>query len=181
MVKKIFLVFTLIFTTNILLAEANSTKKEVKAENSSSLEAAYKLLDEMNLKKVYDDAVNGSTQRLIQANEAFKGIEGKIKDFYKKYIGWDSVKKDLAKLYSKYYTPEELKDITAFYKTKTGKKVLATMGKLSYEGQMLTQKRLRPHLNELKKILDDAVEKSKKQKSKESKTAKKDDKKEEKK
>jgi hypothetical protein len=180
MVKKIMLAFMLIFTTATLYAEGNNTKpqEQTKEQKSDSLEAAYKLLDEMNLKKVYENAVNGSTQRLIAANKNFKSVEGEIKAFYQKYIGWDSVKKDLAKLYSKYYTPQELQDITNFYKTKTGKKVLATMGKLAYEGQMLTQKRLRPHLNELKKILDEAMDKSKKESNT---TAKKETKKEEKK
>jgi len=184
MVKKIMLAFMLIFTTATLYAEGNNTKaqEEKKEQKGDNLEAAYKLLDEMNLKKVYENAVNGSTQRLIAANKNFKSIEDKIKAFYQKYIGWDSVKQDLAKLYSKYYTKEELEDITNFYKTKTGKKVLATMGKLAYEGQMLTQKRLRPHLDELKKILDDAMEKSKKENKKEANTTdKKDTKKEEKK
>ncbi len=184
MVKKIMLALMLIFASASVYAEGNNTKAQEpkKEEKSNSLDAAYKLLEEMNLKKVYENAVNGSTQRLIAANKNFKSIEGKIKAFYQKYIGWDSVKEDLAKLYSKYYTPQELEDITNFYKTKTGKKVLATMGKLAYEGQMLTQKRLRPHLDELKKILDEAMEKAKKEDKKESNsTAKKEDKKEEKK
>jgi hypothetical protein len=182
MLKKIILVFLLTFTSVALFAEGNNTNansaQTQKEDSKANLEAAYKLLDEMNLKKVYESAVNNSTQRLIQANKNFKSIEDKIKAFYQKYIGWDSVKEDLAKLYSKYYTPKELEDITNFYKTPTGKKVLATMGKLAYEGQLITQKRLRPHLNELKKILDDAMEKAKKEEPKDSnKTTAKEDKK----
>jgi len=66
------------------------------------------------------------------------------------------------KLYAKYYTIDELKDITAFYKTKTGKKVLASMGRLSYEGQMITRSKLQPHIDELKAILDKVTKDSKK-------------------
>ncbi len=148
--------------------ETNSTKNDMnvskikksvkkKEELKTSLQEAEKLLDEINLEKVYKAAVNNSTYRLIRANSKFKKVEGKIRSFYQKYIGWDSMKKDLAKLYAKYYTAQELRDIAAFYKTKTGKKVLATMGKLTYEGQMITRKKLEPHIAELRKILDSAM------------------------
>ena len=168
MLKKLLLATTIIFSSSMLVAEGNSTKEatpkkvETKASNSDNLDVAYKLLEQMNLKKIYDNAVEGATQRLVNANKNFKPIESKIKGFYQKYIGWDSVKKDLAKLYSKYYTKSELEDITNFYKTKTGQKVLATMGKVAREGQTITQNRLRPHLKELKAILDKANFKNKK-------------------
>lgn len=166
MIKKVILIFAIVFSTNTLFAENNSTKAtetnatKTTASKDDSISAAYNLLKEMNLKKVYDNAVEASTKRLVVANSNFKSVEGKIRDFYKKYIGWDSVKNDLAKLYSKYYTKQELEDITNFYKSKTGQKVLATMGQLSYEGQMMTQKRLKPHLQELKAILDNAMKKA---------------------
>ena len=147
---------------------ATSEKKEKKIEEGA-LEAAKKLLEEMGLKKVYENAVNNSTKRLVNANPAFEKIKDKIKAFYEKNIGWDVMKEDLAKLYAKYFSKKELEDITAFYKTPTGKKVLSKMGQLTYEGQMLTRKRLEPHLNELKKLLDDAAAKENKQKPKQAK------------
>jgi len=173
-VVGIFLLFSLL-STSYLLAEGNvtkgeSAKKVVKAQKKEdkALEAAKVLLDEMNLKQVYINAVNGLTQRLINANAKFKKVDKKIKAFYQKYIGWKSMKDDLAKLYAKYYTAEELNDITKFYSTKTGKKVLKTMGKLTYEGQMLTQKKLQPHLKELQDILDEAMKEDTKKENKKS-------------
>jgi hypothetical protein len=177
MIKRLLLAIAIMFTSSTLYAEGNNT---AKADNNKSaavkadkLEPAYKLLEAMNLKSVYIGAVDGYAKRLVKANTNFKSIEGKIKDFYQKYVSWDIMKKDLAKLYSSYYNEKELNDITNFYKTDTGKKVLATMGKVAYEGQMLTQKRLKPHLNELKSLLDSAIKKAKdkeaKAKEKESK------------
>lgn len=152
---------------NLSKNDANASKIEKKVQKKSvikksegvkaSIQEAQKLLDEMNLEKVYKAAVNSSTSRLIKANSKFKKVEGKIRAFYEKYIGWDSMKQDLIRLYTKYYTAQELRDITAFYKTKTGKKVLATMSKLTHEGQMITRRKLQPHIAELKKILDSAM------------------------
>ena len=162
MIKQFVFSFALFFTFLMPLqaiAEGNTTAvaKSTSASKDDSVAEAMKLLNEMNLKAVYENAVKNSTIRLVNANPKFKKIEGKIKAFYNKYIGWNGMKKDLAKLYAKYYTVDELKEITNFYKTKTGQKVLATMGKLAYDGQMITQNRLKPHLEELKKILDEAA------------------------
>ncbi len=180
MIKQLFLVFALFFAFIIptqAIAEGNTTVKATTVKKEDSVAEAMKLLDEMNLKAVYENAVKNSTIRLVNANPKFKNVEDKIKSFYNKYIGWDSMKKDLAKLYAKYYTVQELKEITNFYKTKTGKKVLATMGRLSYDGQMITQNRLKPHLDELKKILDDAASAEPKKEAKKSAKKKEEDKK----
>ena len=165
MIKHIVFSLTLLFTFILptqAVAEGNTTAPAVSEVKEDSIAEAMKLLTEMNLKSVYENAVRNSTIRLVNANPKFKKVEGKIKSFYSKYIGWDGMKEDLAKLYAKYYTAQELKEITSFYKTKTGKKVLKTLGQLAYEGQKITQNRLKPHLEELKKILDEADAKPKK-------------------
>ena len=172
-----FLFFSLLAPAG-LIAESNATKvnndtkakveKKVENNKDDAIKAAMALLEEMNLKQVYIKAVDGLTNRLISANSKFKKVAKEIKAFYNKYIGWDAMKEDLAKLYAKYYTADELRDIANFYKTKTGQKVLKTMGKLTYEGQLLTQKRLKPHLKELQAILDKAMEDNSKKETKKS-------------
>jgi hypothetical protein len=153
--------------------EASSKTESNATKSDNRVEAAKVLLEEMGLEAVYKKAVENSTKRLVDANPNFKKIESKIKDFYENSIGWSVMKDDLAKLYAKYYTTDELKDITNFYKTKTGKKVLKTMGNLTYEGQMLTRKRLLPHMEELKKMLDKAAKEGEKKEAKAKKSNKK--------
>ncbi|NPA28245.1 MAG: DUF2059 domain-containing protein [Epsilonproteobacteria bacterium] len=161
--KKV-IVWLVILSSLSLFVEAKNNDTSIKKgsiKENSAVEEAKKLLDEMNLKAVYKSAVNKSTQRIVQADPRFKKIESNIKAFYEKYIGWRVMREDLAKLYAKYFTPQELREITNFYKTKTGKKVLATMNKLTYEGQRLTRKKLMPHMKELQKMLDDALKEKK--------------------
>ncbi len=159
MVKKLLLVCILAFSTTALFAESNSSKSEDsnKSGSSASIDAAFKLFKVMKQDVGSQKAVSYATKRLISANKNFKNIEPKIKDFYQKYIGWSAVKNDLAKLYTKYYSIDDLNNLSKFYETKTGQKVLLTMGKLSYEGQVLIQNRVKTHLSELKSILDAAT------------------------
>jgi len=149
--------------------EAKGIKKVTQNISNDRIEAAKDLLKEMNLKSASEDAVDNFTTRLVEADSKFKKIEDKIREFYNKYIGWDSMKDDLAKLYAKHYTAEEIKDIIKFYKTKTGKKVLKNIGKLSYEGQMITREKLQLHIDELKDILKKATDDNKETSKKERK------------
>ncbi len=163
MLKRVIVTSIILLSVSNLYGEGNITKavdsnKTAKKELSSK-EAAYKLLDIMNYKATADKTVAFYTNRLINANSDFKKVEDKIKAFYEKYIGWNSVRDKFAKLYAKYFTAEELNQIAEFYQTKTGKKALNLMGKLTLEGQNLIQDRYRKHLNELKDILDSVAKK----------------------
>lgn len=52
----------------------------------------------------------------------------------------DSLIEKLTPLYTKYYTEKEIEDLTAFYKSPTGKKMVETMPDLMKESMMIGQK-----------------------------------------
>ena len=166
MFKKSLVGVVLLLSLSISATSADeNVAKETKGINkvtqnisNDRIEVAKDLLTEMNLKSASEGAVDNFTNRLVEADSKFKKIEDKIRAFYNKYIGWDSMKDDLAKLYAKHYTTKEIKDIIKFYKTKTGKKVLKNFGKLSYEGQMITREKLQLHIDELRVILKKAID-----------------------
>ena len=168
MVKKSLLVVSLLATSaTVAMAESNATTKKdanktvakvVKKDTKADAVAqAKELFKQMNLSNVYKYAVDNATNRLVSVNPAFKPIKSKIKAFYQKNIGWNNISDDIAKLYAKHYTVDELKKLTEFYKTPLGQKTLKVSPTLAMEGQKLTQKRLTSHLKELKAMLDKAV------------------------
>jgi len=181
MLKKSIVAIVAIFAISSLYAKApekkdtNATKtKVVKKSNEDAVKIAKELFKEMKLEKVYKYAVNNATANVVAINPKFKKIENKIRDFYEKTIGWSSIKDDIAKLYAKYYTVDELKKLIEFYKTPLGQKTLKVTPKLSFEGQKLVRSKLQANMDKLKAILDKAVGKTEK-------PAKKDNKKEHKK
>ena len=190
MVKKSLLVVGLLaISVTVATAEGNATKVTKKDANKTVAKVAKKdtkadavaqakdLFKAMNLNSVYKYAVNNATARLVSVNPAFKPIKSKIKAFYEKNIGWQSISDDIAKLYAKHYTADELKKLTEFYKTPLGQKTLKVSPTLAMEGQKLTQERLTSHLKELKAMLDKAVKhaEAKSKKSEHKKSDKKDE------
>lgn len=66
---------------------------------------------------------------------------------------------EMVPLYARYYTVQEVEQLTAFYQTPLGRKMLATMPQLSAESMAISQRVLIPRVNAvLEKILRTALE-----------------------
>ncbi len=158
-----------------LSAEApkEAVKKEAKVEkqsiDKSAIEAAKKLFEAMNLKKVYKQIVDASTMSLVQREPKLISVKDKIRAFYQKHIGWDAVKDDMAKIYAKYYSAKDLEELTKFYMTDLGKKTLALLPKISQEGRALGMKKIVSNQKELQDIVQKALAPKKKETKKDSK------------
>ena len=136
---------------------ANTTKSETG--DKKHLQVAHELLESMNMKAVYNKMLVKMTDNLVTKIPALKNSKEKILEFYRKYIGWDAIKDDQAKIYKKYFSIKEMEDLKNFYKTETGKKTLSLMPEIMTEGQVLAQKKIVPHMDELKKIMAESLKK----------------------
>ncbi len=157
----------LLASTTISADEPISTPKVV---NSESISEAYEMLETMHMDKTYKKMID----RMIGAQAAIlppKLKEDKnkmekynkiMKDFLVKYVSWDKVSDDMAKLYAKYYTTEELRHIKAFYLTPVGQKTLRLMPKLVNEGMQLSQSKIMPHIKEMQEEIMELMKEDKK-------------------
>ncbi|MFM2085313.1 MAG: hypothetical protein RLZZ237_182 [Pseudomonadota bacterium] len=72
----------------------------------------------------------------------------------------EELRAEMVQLYARYYTVQEIEQLTAFYKTPLGRKLLATMPKLSVESVEISQRVLIPRVNAvLEKIKRASTEK----------------------
>ncbi len=75
----------------------------------------------------------------------------KIVEMMKKELAWEKIKDDYIRIYTKVYSEKELKDITEFYKSPTGSKMVDRMPQLLQESMALSQKNLQKILPEIMK------------------------------
>ena len=67
-------------------------------------------------------------------------------------VGWDMLKPDMVKLYTRNFNEQEMKDLIRFYESPLGKKVLEQMSSLTAQSAQLTQSKLEtavPKVNQL--------------------------------
>jgi len=122
---------------------------------------ALTLLATMNMKESYDGMIKRITQMQVQANPQLKAIEPTIEAFFTKYMGWEAQRGDIAALYAKNYTTEELKELNKFYQTPLGQKTVQIMPQLAAASAQIGQSRMMKHMPEMKAMIESELKKVK--------------------
>jgi hypothetical protein len=115
--------------------------------------AAMRLLKITNTEKTLDTSMNQMLKIQMQAKPALRPYENVMKKFLRKYISWDTLKNDLAKLYMAEFTEKELNEIIAFYKTPTGKKAIEKIPVIMQKSAQLSVQRIQEHKSELQEMI----------------------------
>ncbi|SFZ98439.1 hypothetical protein MNB_SV-5-1286 [hydrothermal vent metagenome] len=134
-------------------------KTTITAHQANS--EALTLLATMNMKESYEGMIKRITQMQIQASPQLKAIEPTIEAFFTKYMGWDAQRGDIAALYAKNYTVEELKELNKFYQTPLGQKTVQIMPQLAAASAQIGQSRMMEHMPEMKAMIESELKKLK--------------------
>ena len=163
-VSKALIVASILTAPAVVTAENMPAKASVESKTavkSDSLEAALKLVNEMGMESSYTKTINLLTNNLIKRVPQLATAKDKIIDFYQKYIGWSVIKNDIANIYAKHFTKEELNDLLKFYQSPTGKKAIKEMPSIMMESRELGMKKVATHMGELQKIIESVMKKEK--------------------
>jgi hypothetical protein len=143
-----------LIVASILIAPLSIQADEAQ---DKGIKSAYVLFETINMKDTYKKIIDNVFDMQVRQNPKLKAIEPEMKAFLEKYMGWSAIKDDMAKIYAKHYTADEIKELNAFYKTPVGKKTARLMPKLSKEGAQLGQSKINAHMDELQAIIIKAM------------------------
>lgn len=117
--------------TAVLLAAATPISASSQEITPEHLAAAQEYVEMTDTGKVYEVSLLNSIRRVAQALTrqdpgASETIVKTARDVAQEYIdGGNPLYKQFARIYAIRFTPEELGDIVAFYKSETGQKLLS--------------------------------------------------------
>lgn len=111
------------------------------------------LLDATNMSAVLEQTVTTTVNQLIQSQPALAQKRTVLVQFFKKTLDYEVLKPEIVKIYARYYTAQELREIAAFYRTPVGQKSLRLMPQLMGDSMLLSQRRVQAALPELQKEL----------------------------
>jgi len=148
-------VLLLILTTTLIAQQpaAQSPTAQQPAASPAQVKAAEQLIEMMEMEKTFNQSMEAMLQAQMNANPMLKQFEDIMRAFMGKYLKWSELKADYVKLYTDVFTESELKEMTQFYQTPLGKKMLNTLPALLTRGGQITSERLQPHLPELQKTI----------------------------
>ena len=153
--KTLLVVLALIVPYSMQANEAEETNIPAHKANSEALT----LLATMNMKESYEGMITRITQMQVQSNPQLKSIEPTIHTFFTKYMGWEAQRGDIAALYAKNYTAEELKELNKFYQTPLGQKTVQLMPQLAAAGAQIGQSKMMEHMPEMKAMIEAELKK----------------------
>lgn len=123
----------------------------------SHQQAAEELLRTMDAPALLDQSVDAVIDGQIQAVPDLAMFEDIMKSFMRKYMSWDNMRPIYIDIYMEAFTETELREITAFYKTKTGKKSARLTPMLLQQGMEAGQQLVQEHLPELEQQIQARV------------------------
>lgn len=85
----------------------------------------------------------------------------KVMDVVYKQLTWESLKPDMMQIYAEVFTESEIKEITAFYQSPIGQKLIEKMPELTTKSMQLMQKRMVTIMPELQKSIAETAKEAK--------------------
>jgi len=140
------------FITSFLLCLSSTNIKAVNDSHYEQVETLFKLTQ---MEKRINESVNSIVQLQLQQNPDIAEKKQALTSFVDKHAGWNALKDDMADMYMRTFSTEELKTINAFYITPAGQKVINTVPQLVQQRNQLAMQRLQKNIDELKTIMGD--------------------------
>ena len=120
------------------------------ADQDSHHKAVERLFELTHMKTKIDESVDNVLALQLRQDPAMAEYRDLLRAFLEKYVGWESLKDDLFRMYMAEFSEQELAQINAFYATPAGRKVIERVPLLVQERNRLAQQRLREHVGELR-------------------------------
>jgi uncharacterized protein len=132
------------------------------ADEVSHRAAAERLLEAMQTKEMMAKQVE-SMRKMIDGILPMSNIskepaseivarQSRMMDFIYKNMSWDILKPDFVRAYMEVFTETEMKELTSFYKSPIGLKLLEKTPELTAKTMQLSQKRIMALLPEIQKM-----------------------------
>ncbi|MCB1687643.1 MAG: DUF2059 domain-containing protein [Halioglobus sp.] len=130
------------------------------AENAESLQEAEELLELMGMEAALDQSISQMRDAQLQQNPGMAPYEGVMMAFFNKYTSYASLKQEMAQATAEAFTLAELQEITAFYSSDVGQKVVQKMPQLMAQGAQLGMSRLQDNVGELQESIKAEAERN---------------------
>ena len=96
-----------------------------------------------------DQAVRSASAQTPELRPVFQ-------EFFERHLGWDAMRDDYAAIYAARFTEAELREMTAFFETPTGRKLAEATPELALEAMALGERVVTDNRAELIGMIEEA-------------------------
>jgi hypothetical protein len=145
---------TQVFFSALVMCLVVFTHSYTQTSIDSHYEAAEELLELCNMESALQELINSSLQIQLDTNPELLPYKDVLQEFLLKHLSWHSVKDAFIQIYVESFTEKELRDISDFYRTDTGKKAMQLMPELFNKGALLGQQKVEENSTELIQMIE---------------------------
>ena len=102
-------------------------------------------------------AANAMLTAMISQSPALDKYKDVLELWFKKVFSEGDFEGEVAKIYTEFFSENELKELTTFYKTELGKKIILAMPQVMQKGAMVGAQHAQAHSQELRDMLEVAM------------------------
>jgi hypothetical protein len=154
----------------LLCLVASAGAQENKPD--THMQAADDLLQVLHVERSVNDAIDIMLKAQLQANPQMAQFDDILRAYLAKYMAWDALRGDYARMYADTFTEVEMKQLMTFYRTPVGQKLIDTLPVIMKKGAELGQAKVSAHLDELKAQVTARVEELQKREQTQTQTEK---------
>jgi hypothetical protein len=129
------------------------TWRPAAAQDGLRHELALQLLEAMRVPDQIQASLATVVATQARMNPDVPGLPEVLREFLARYVTWDALKDGYADLYAGAFSEEELREMTAFYRTPTGQKLARATPQLTRLGAELGERAMRAHAAELDEMI----------------------------
>ena len=123
------------------------------AQETLRHEMALQLLEAMRVPEQIQASLATAVATQVRLNPDVPGLQQALREFLGRYVTWAALRDDYAELYAGAFSEEELREMTAFYRSPAGQKLAAATPQLSLLGAQLGERLVRAHAEELAQLV----------------------------
>jgi uncharacterized protein len=117
--------------------------------------AAEELLSLMEMNRMLKRTSDAMLESQIQQTPHLAQFEDLMRQFMDTHLRWETMKPEYIRLYTDLFSERELRDLTAFYRSPLGRKLIETTPELTVRTANITHRHLQQHMPELQqKIME---------------------------
>jgi hypothetical protein len=157
----------LLFLSLTFAATAFAAPADEAATQASKRQAVLRLLEATDAKQITNQMI-APVQAIVdqqfneqdfppESKETVQKLKGELKAWVAQQMSWDNVKDIYIDVYAEVFTEQELNEITAFYQTPLGKKMLQKMPALVQTTLQRTQGMMQQKLPEIEKHMEESI------------------------
>jgi hypothetical protein len=132
-----------------LALAAPAAAQDSTAVTPARLQAAAELLASQHMDTNYEKILETTVQMEAGSGPQAEQFRSLLRDFFHRYLTWDAIRDDYARIYAERFTEDEMRQMAAFYRTPAGQHLVDAEPDLTREAGEISRRRVTEHAAEL--------------------------------